>query len=502
MAGASSAPSSSRSSLSGRFEAVIGLEVHAQLLTKTKIFCACPTRFGAGTNTQVCPVCLGLPGALPVLNEAAVALAVRAALALNLTVEPRSIFARKNYFYPDLPKGYQISQYAEPLARNGWIEVGGDGAGEARRIRIHRLHLEEDAGKSFHPEGGGDESLIDLNRCGTPLVEIVTEPDLRTPREAGEYLERLKEILQFTEVCDGNMEEGSLRCDVNVSVRPTGATALGVKTEIKNLNSIKGVVAGLEAEIARQTRVIAAGGAVVQETLLWDARREVAVPMRSKEEAHDYRYFPEPDLAPLVVTPAEVERARASLPELPAARRERLVAAFGLTPYDAGVLTATRALADYYEAAVAAYDPARGAAAAKRVANWVQGEVLRLLKDGNREIGAFRVAPAGIAELIRLLDAGEVSNLAAKDVLAEMDRNGIGAREAMEAGGHRQISDEGVLREAVRRVIAENPDPVAQVRAGKEKTFAFLVGQVMKVTRGTANPALATKILRQEIQKP
>ncbi len=496
-----------------RYEAVIGLEVHAQLLTKTKIFCACPTRFGAGANTQVCPVCLGLPGSLPVLNEHAVALAIRAALALNLTVEPRSIFARKNYFYPDLPKGYQISQYAEPLARNGWMEIGDRGAGASvgpasgatagapRRIRIHRLHLEEDAGKSFHPEGGGDESLIDLNRCGVPLIEIVTEPDLRTPRGAGEYVERLKEILEFTEVCDGNMEEGSLRCDVNVSVRPAGATALGVKTEIKNLNSIKGVVAGLEAEIARQTRVLAGGGAVVQETLLWDARREVAVPMRSKEEAHDYRYFPEPDLPPLVVTPAEIERARRSLPELPAARRARLVAAFGLTPYDAGVLTATRALADYYEAAVAAYDPAKGAAAAKRVANWVQGEVLRLLKDGNRDIGAFRVAPSGIADLLRLLDAGEVSNLAAKGVLAEMDAKGICARAAMEAGGHRQISDEGVLREAVRRVIAENPDPVAQVRAGKEKTFAFLVGQVMKATRGTANPALATKILREGIGK-
>jgi aspartyl-tRNA(Asn)/glutamyl-tRNA(Gln) amidotransferase subunit B len=493
MAAAPSPPSTS----SGRYEAVIGLEVHAQLLTKTKIFCACPTRFGAGANTQVCPVCLGLPGSLPVLNEAAVALAVRAALALDLTVAPRSIFARKNYFYPDLPKGYQISQYAEPLARNGRIDVAGESG--PRRIRIHRLHLEEDAGKSFHPEGGGDESLIDLNRCGVPLTEIVTEPDLRTPREAGDYVERLKEILEFTEVCDGNMEEGSLRCDVNVSIRPAGATALGVKTEIKNLNSIKAVVAGLEAEIARQTRVLAGGGAVVQETLLWDARREVAVPMRSKEEAHDYRYFPEPDLAPLLLTPADVERARASLPELPAARRERLVAAFGLTPYDAKVLTATRALADYFEAAVAAYDPARGAAAAKRVANWVQGEVLRLLKDGNRDIAAFRVPPAGVADLLRLLDAGDVSNLAAKDVLAEMDRKGIGAREAMEAGGHRQISDEGVLRETVRRVIAENPDPVAQVRAGKEKTFAFLVGQVMKATRGTANPALATKILREEI---
>ncbi len=485
-----------------RYEAVIGLEVHAQLLTRTKIFCGCSTRFGAPPNTQVCPVCLGLPGALPVLNEGAVRLAVRAALALDLSIAPRSVFARKNYFYPDLPKGYQISQYDEPVARNGSIGVSSEGDPPApRTIRIHRLHLEEDAGKSFHPDAGGAESMIDLNRCGVPLIEIVSEPDLRTPREAAEYLASLKEILEYTEVCDGNMEEGSLRCDVNISVRPAGASKLGVKTEIKNLNSIKSVVAGLAAEIERQSKLLAGGGRVVQETLLWDAKREVAVAMRSKEEAHDYRYFPEPDLHPLVLSDSFIEEIRRSMPELPAARRARFEATLGLPPADARVLSGSRALADYFERAVGAYDPARAPGAAKRVANWVQGEVLRLVKDGNREIDSFRVAPGALADLLRLLDAGEISNLAAKDVLAEMDRSGMTAREAMEAGGHRQISDEGVLRETVRRVVAENPDPVAQFRAGKEKTFAFLLGQVMKATRGSANPAVATALLREEIAK-
>jgi aspartyl-tRNA(Asn)/glutamyl-tRNA(Gln) amidotransferase subunit B len=487
-------------SAAGRTEAVIGLEVHAQLSTRSKIFCGCSTRFGAPPNSQVCPVCCGLPGALPVLNADAVRLAVRAALALNLQVQPRSVFARKNYFYPDLPKGYQISQYTEPLSRAGWIDLGG-GAGGAGRIRIHRLHLEEDAGKSFHPEGG-DESLIDLNRCGVPLIEIVSEPDIRTAAQAGAYVAALKEILEFAEVCDGNMEEGSLRCDVNISIRPAGETALGVKTEIKNLNSIKGVIASIEAEIARQTLVLASGGAVVQETLLWDARREVAVSMRSKEEAHDYRYFPEPDLCPVELSDAFVEEVRRSMPELPAARRARLVASVGLSEADARVLTATRALADYFEAAVAAYDAARAPTSAKRVANWVQGEVLRLLKEGRREIERIGVAPGALADLIRRLDAGEVSNLAAKEVLAAMDRDGVSAAEAISAGGFRQVSDEGALREAIRGVVAGNPDPVAQFRAGKEKTFAFLLGQVMKATRGTANPAVATALLREELARP
>jgi aspartyl-tRNA(Asn)/glutamyl-tRNA(Gln) amidotransferase subunit B len=483
------------------YEAVIGLEVHAQLLTRSKIFCGCSTAFGSPPNTQVCPVCMGLPGALPVLNEQAVRLAVRAALALNIEIRMRSIFARKNYFYPDLPKGYQISQYDAPVSEHGWIEIAADEGVPPRRIGIKRLHLEEDAGKSFHPEGGGDESLIDLNRCGVPLVEIVSEPDLRTSREAAEYVARLKEILEFTEVSDGNMEEGSLRCDVNISVRPAGRAALGVKAEIKNLNSIKAVAASIDAEIARQSRVLASGGKVVQETLLWDAKREVAVPMRSKEEAHDYRYFPEPDLHPLVLTPAFLDAERAAMPELPHARRERFVATLGVGEKDARVLTATRALADYFERAVAAYDSARSAAAGKRVANWVQGEVLRLLKEGNRDIASFRVAPAALAELIAHLDRGEISNLSAKEVLAAMDGGGIGVREAIDAGGHRQISDDTALREAIRKVIADNPGPVSQVRGGKEKTFAFLVGQVMKATRGAANPKLAQEILWEEIER-
>ncbi|MFN0151012.1 MAG: Asp-tRNA(Asn)/Glu-tRNA(Gln) amidotransferase subunit GatB [bacterium] len=490
-----------------QYEAVIGLEVHAQLLTRTKIFCACATRFGAPPNSQVCPVCMGLPGALPVLNEEAVRLAVRAALALNLQIATRSVFARKNYFYPDLPKGYQISQYDQPVSEHGWIEVSGasDGAGgesaPPRRIGIKRLHLEEDAGKSFHPEAGGDESLIDLNRCGVPLIEIVSEPDIRTSREAAEYVALLRQLLQYTGVSDGNMDEGSLRCDVNISVRPVGTIPFGVKAEIKNLNSIKAVAASIDAEISRQSRVLAGGGKIVQETLLWDAKREVAVAMRSKEEAHDYRYFPEPDLHPLVLSPEFLDAERARLPELPQARRARFVDALGVSEKDAGVLAATRALADYFERAVVAYDPAKSAAAGKRVANWVQGEVLRLLKDGSRDIDAFRVTPEQLAELIQHLDRGEISNLSAKEVLAEMDRSGLGVREAIDAGGHKQISDDSALRDAILKVIAANPGPVAQVRGGKEQTFAFLVGQVMKATRGAANPQVAQQILREEIER-
>jgi aspartyl-tRNA(Asn)/glutamyl-tRNA(Gln) amidotransferase subunit B len=484
-----------------RFEPVIGLEVHAQLLTRAKIFCACANRFGAPPNTLVCPVCLGLPGALPVLNEAAVRLAVRAALALNLTIAPRSVFARKNYFYPDLPKGYQISQYDQPLSEHGWVEVGGGGGEPPRRIGIKRLHLEEDAGKSIHPEGGGDESHIDLNRCGVALIEIVSDPDIRSSADAAEYVTQVRQLLEYAGVCDGNMQEGSLRCDVNVSVRPAGTQALGVKTEIKNLNSIKAVAASLEAEIARQTRLLGRGEAVVQQTMLWDAKREQAVPLRSKEEAHDYRYFPEPDLHPLSVPQALIDAERAALPELPAARRARFAATLGVSERDAQVLAASRPLADYYEAAVAAYDATRSPASGKRIANWVQGEVLRLLKEGNREVGDFGVTPAALAELVRLLDSGEISNLSAKEVLAEMDRRRIGAHAAIEAGGHRQISDDSAVREVVRKVVADNPGPAAEVRAGKEKTFAFLVGQVMKATRGTANPKLVHEILWEELRR-
>jgi aspartyl-tRNA(Asn)/glutamyl-tRNA(Gln) amidotransferase subunit B len=480
-----------------KYEPVIGLEVHVQLLTKTKIFCGCSTRFGDPPNTNVCPVCLGLPGTLPVLNKRAVEMAMRAALALNCTVEERSRFARKNYFYPDLPKGYQISQYELPLATRGWLEIEISGSpaqgGEKKRIGITRLHLEEDAAKNLH-EGfsqSAQKAYIDYNRCGTPLIEIVSEPDMRTPEEAYSYLTTLRQIMLYTGVSDCNMEEGSLRCDANVSVRPRGSQAFGTKVEVKNLNSFKYLQKALEYEIERHIGVIESGGRIAQETRLWNQAEGHTVGMRSKEKAHDYRYFPEPDLLPVHVSSAWREEVRRSLPELPAAKRARFVSAYAITPYDAEVLAATQALADYFEAVVKAGAPGKSAA------NWMQTELLRRLNDSGKEIDASPVSPASLAELVQLVESGQITGAVGKKVFAAMFETGKHAGEIVAAEGLGAQVGSAAIEQAAREVIEKNPDNVAKFRAGNEGVFKFFVGQVMRATRGQANPQAVNEILRK-----
>ena len=477
-----------------QYEAVIGLEVHLQLRTKTKIFCSCSTRFGDPPNSNVCPVCLGLPGALPVLNQEAVTMAMKAALALNCAINPRSRFARKNYFYPDLPKGYQISQYDEPLAENGWVEIAVGGT--RKRIGVTRVHMEEDAGKSLH-EGFADsdrKSYIDLNRSGVPLIEIVSEPDLRTPDESFEYLTRLKTLLMYLDVSNCNMEEGSLRCDANVSVRLAGATEFGVKTEVKNLNSFRFLQKALGYEIDRQIEILEGGGTIHQETRLWDSREQRTYGMRSKEFAHDYRYFPEPDLLPLVITEEWKAEVRESLPELPDARRQRFMREYALPEYDAGQLTLSRPLADYFE------ETARESGEPKLAANWVLSELLYLLKGASREITASPVSAAHLAELLRLVAKGAVSGKMAKDILAEMFTTGKTAGALVSEKGLAQISDSDQIAAAARQVIASNPKQVEQYRSGKTATLGWFVGQVMKATRGQANPQLVQEVLKKELE--
>jgi len=479
---------------SNDWEAVIGLEVHAQLQTRTKIFCGCSTQFGAPPNSQVCPVCLGLPGALPVLNRQAVDFAIKAALACGCGVQPRSVFARKNYFYPDLPKGYQISQYELPLALGGGLDVTVDG--QTKHVGLTRIHMEEDAGKSLH-EGFPDSdrrTYVDYNRSGVPLIEIVSEPDMRSAAEAGEFFSRLRSILVWLGVSDGNMEEGSLRCDANVSIRPRGQVKLGTKAEVKNVNSFRYLEKALEYEISRQIDLIEGGGKVVQETRLWDTSSGRTHSMRSKEEAHDYRYFPEPDLPPLLVDEARIERVRETMPELPEARSRRFVSEYGIPAYDAGVLTQSAPLADYFE------QTAKAAKNAKAASNWIMGELLRTLKERNQEIPDVPMQPPALAGLIGLVDQGTISTSVAKGVFAKMYDSGRSADDIVREEGLAQNSDEGALSVIVSEVLSLNEETAAQYRAGKKQTFGFLVGQVMKKSGGKANPKLASDLVKRALE--
>ncbi|HEY3068034.1 MAG TPA: Asp-tRNA(Asn)/Glu-tRNA(Gln) amidotransferase subunit GatB [Methylomirabilota bacterium] len=482
-----------------RYDVVIGLEVHAQLRTLTKMFCGCPTAFGAPPNTQTCPVCQGMPGSLPVLNRRAIEFAIRTALAFDCRVNPACRFARKHYYYPDMPKNYQISQYEEPLAEDGGLDV--DVAdGDRRRIGIQRLHLEEDVGKLIH-EGAletAQSSLVDFNRSGVPLMETVSRPEIRSPEEAAAYLRAFRAVLVYLGVCDGNMEEGSLRCDANISLRPRGQRDLGTKVEIKNLNSFRNVQQALAFEVQRQAKALDAGERIVQETRLWDADRGYTRSMRSKEYAHDYRYFPEPDLVPLHITNEEVARMRADLPELPRARRERFVAQQGLPPYDADVLTQSRALADYFEAAV------RGMPNPKLVSNWVMSELLRVVPgDDERAIAASPVPPAHLAGLLRLVEDGTISGKIAKDVFEKMFRSGETAEQIVQREGLTVIKDAASLEAEVEKVLADpvNGRAITDFKKGKTVAAKALVGQVMKATRGKADPELVNRLVQEKLSR-
>ena len=476
-----------------KYEAVIGLEVHVQLLTKSKIFCSCSTHFGDPPNSNVCPVCLGLPGALPVLNREAVTMAMKAALALNCAVNPQSRFARKNYFYPDLPKGYQISQYDEPFSQDGWIDIEVDG--QRKRIGITRVHLEEDAGKSLH-EGFPDserKSYIDLNRSGVPLVEIVSEPDLRTPEEAYEYLTRLKTLLLYLEVSNCNMEEGSLRCDANVSVRPAGASAFGTKTEVKNLNSFRFLEKALAYEIERQIEILENGGTIPQETRLWDSREQRTYGMRSKEFAHDYRYFPEPDLLPLEITEEWKREVRQALPELPQSREERFLKTYSLPRQDAVLLTATRRLAEFFE------DVVKAGADPKLAANWLLNEYPFLLEEAKVGFTDDPVSAADFAKLLTLVAGKTLSGTMAKDVLREMIATRQGPDKIIAEKGLKQINDTEMIAAIARDLIAANPKQAEQYRKGKTATLGWFVGKVMKETGGQANPQVVQEVLKKEL---
>ncbi len=470
------------------YEAVIGLEVHAQLLTDSKIFCGCSTRFGAAPNANACPICLGMPGVLPVLNRKVVEFMMKMALATNCSINGQNVFARKNYFYPDLPKGYQISQYAQPPAEHGHIDI--EINGDKKRIGITRIHMEEDAGKLVHDEVN-PSSYVDVNRCGVPLIEIVSEPDLRSAEEAATYLRRLHEILVYLEICDGNMQEGSFRCDANVSIRPKGTEPFGTRAELKNMNSFRNVQRALEYEIKRQQYILEGGGQVIQETRLWDDSQGVTLSMRGKEEAHDYRYFPDPDLVPIEISDGWIEDVRKTLPELPLEKRERFIRDHGIPTYDAGVLTSNRALADYYEEAV------RLCGKPKIVSNWVMGDLLRFLNEEKRDIRECILKPSDLAEMINLIENRTISGKIAKEVFEDMYRTGKAPRRIIDEKGLVQITDEEALKKTIGEIITANPAQLEQYRAGKEKVFGFFVGQVMKVTKGKANPALVNELLKK-----
>ncbi|MFC5704409.1 Asp-tRNA(Asn)/Glu-tRNA(Gln) amidotransferase subunit GatB [Cohnella faecalis] len=474
-----------------KYETVVGLEVHVELHTQSKIFCGCSTSFGAPPNTHTCPVCLGHPGVLPVLNRQAVEYAMKAAMAINCEIAEWCKFDRKNYFYPDSPKAYQISQYDQPIGQNGWIDIEVNGV--TKRIGVTRLHLEEDAGKLTHIEGGYG-SLADFNRVGTPLVEIVSEPDIRSPEEAKAYLEKLKAIMQYCDVSDVKMEEGSLRCDANISIRPRGQKEFGTRTELKNMNSFRGVQRGLEHEELRQADVLDSGGRVVQETRRWDEGQGKTISMRSKEEAHDYRYFPDPDLVRLHIDAEWKARVKASIPELPDARQARYVAEYGLSSYDAGVLTASMKLADFFE------DSLKYTSDAKASANWIMGELLGYLNSNGLELQDVKITGQGLGEMIQLIEKGTISNKIAKTVFKGMIETGRSPQQIVEAEGLVQISDEGAIIAVVDAIIAANPQSVEDFRGGKDKAIGFLVGQIMKETKGKANPGLVNKLLMDRLK--
>jgi len=473
-----------------KYEAVIGLEVHAQMLTDTKIFCGCSTKFGSEPNSQTCQICIGMPGVLPVLNKKALAFAIRTGLATNCTIASYSRFARKNYFYPDLPKGYQISQYEHPICEHGHIEIIVDGA--VKQIGITRIHMEEDAGKNIH-EGGGNYSFVDLNRTGVPLMEIVSEPDMRTPAEAVEYMKKLRAIVRYLGVCDGNMEQGSLRCDANVSVRPEGQKEFGTRAEIKNINSFRFVEKAIEYEIKRQIKVIEDGGKVIQETRLWDSNKGITESMRSKEEAHDYRYFPEPDLVPITVDQSTIDEIRAGLPELPDAKRKRFASDFGLPQLDADLLTSEKAVAEWFEEAV------KAGGQPKAVSNWMMGELMRLLNEENSSIENCLLRPEQLAGMLVLIDKGTISGKIAKTVFSEMYKTGKDAEAIVKEKGLVQISDESSIEKAVDELIAKHPSEVERFRAGEEKLLGFFVGQVMKAMKGKANPQMLNDLLKKKL---
>lgn len=474
------------------YDIVIGLEIHSELATRSKIFCSCTTEFGGEVNTHCCPICTGMPGVLPVLNKNVVEYAVKAGLAMNCTIPEFSKQDRKNYFYPDLPKAYQVSQYDLPLCKNGYVDI--ETAAGQKRIGITRIHIEEDAGKLMHDEWDTG-TLVDYNRCGVPLIEIVSEPDMRSAEEAKAFVENVKAILEYIEVSDCKMQEGSLRADVNLSVRPKGQEKFGTRTEMKNLNSFRSIVRAIENEAQRQIREIESGGVVVQETRRWDDNKGISYAMRSKEEAHDYRYFPEPDLVPIVVNAVWRESIRASLPELPEARRKRYVSEYGLPEYDAGVLTSSKCLADFFEQA------AGKSANVKAVSNWIMGDLMRILKD--KELEADRIPFPGefLARMVALIDKGTISGSIAKKVFEKMFETGKDPETIVKEEGLEVVSDEGTLVAIVRKILDGNPQSVADYKSGKEKAFGFLVGQAMKETRGKANPQLINKILKEELEK-
>ncbi len=473
------------------FETVVGLEVHAQLKTNSKIFCGCTTAFGAPSNSNTCPVCLGMPGVLPVLNRQVVEFTIRMALATHCQISRSNVFARKNYFYPDLPKGYQISQFEFPIAEHGWVEI--EVNGERKKIGLTRIHMEEDAGKLIH-DSKDSRSYVDLNRTGVPLIEIVSEPDIRSPEEAVAYLKKIHAILRYLDICDGNMQEGSFRCDANISLRPAGQKEFGTRTELKNMNSFRNVQRALEFEIRRQRNLILDGGTVVQETLLWDADRGITNSMRGKEDAHDYRYFPDPDLVPVVIDPQWIERVEKNLPELPDARRSRFAREFNLPEHDAEVLTSSRELAEYFERGCALYPHA------KKLSNWILTELLRELKgEDGIDIEKCAVSPENLAALLNMVDREIISGKIAKTVFAEMLASGSDAETVVKEKNLLQVSDTGELEEMVREIVAANPGQAAQYRAGKVKMIGFFVGQLMQKTGGRANPKLANELFAREL---